>query len=205
MKQWTVTFIDAPGMSRIRGDKNRRTAHIAFVRARSELQIGGPLAMAPMQDFPGAIWTVQAETRADVERLILSDPYWGNYAKVWGDRLLRSYMLNSVIISTGNAVVCTVLGFFACYALSRFKMAGKESLFFWTITNRMAPPAVFLLPLFLLMTQVYAVGDFRLLDTRIGMILVYCTFNLPFAIWTLRPTLDGIPKELDEAAYVDGA
>jgi ABC-type glycerol-3-phosphate transport system permease component len=135
----------------------------------------------------------------------LTDPYWGNYTKVWGDRLLRSYMLNSIIISTGNAVLCTTLGFFACYALSRFKMAGKESIFFWTITNRMAPPAVFLLPLFLLMTQVYTIGEWRMLDTRIGMILVYCTFNLPFAIWTLRPTVEGIPKELDEAAFVDGA
>lgn len=76
MKQWTVTFVDDPGMSRIRGDKARRNAHIAFVRGRPELQIGGPLAMQPMQDFPGAIWTVQAETRADVERLILSDPYY---------------------------------------------------------------------------------------------------------------------------------
>jgi ABC-type glycerol-3-phosphate transport system permease component len=137
--------------------------------------------------------------------LILNDPYWGNYAQVWGDRLLRSYMVNSIIISTGNAILCTTLGFFACYALSRFNMTGKESIFFWTITNRMAPPAVFLLPLFLLMTQVYSIGEWRLLDTRIGMILVYCTFNLPFAIWTLRPTLDGIPKELDEAAFVDGA
>lgn len=137
--------------------------------------------------------------------LILSDPYWGNYAQVWGDRLLRSYMVNSIIISTGNAILCTTLGFLACYALSRFNMSGKESIFFWTITNRMAPPAVFLLPLFLLMTQVYTIGEWRLLDTRLGMILVYCTFNLPFAIWTLRPTVDGIPKELDEAAFVDGA
>ena len=137
--------------------------------------------------------------------LLVSDPFWGNDTKVWGDRLLRSYMLNSIIISSGNAVLCTSLGFFSCYALSRFNMSGKESIFFWTITNRMAPPAVFLLPLFLLMTQVYTVGEWRLLDTRIGMILVYCTFNLPFAIWTLRPTVDGIPKELDEAAFVDGA
>ena len=137
--------------------------------------------------------------------VLLSDPFWGNYTKVLGDRLIRSYMVNSLIISSGNAVLCTVLGFFACYALSRFHMSGKESVFFWTITNRMAPPAVFLLPLFLLMTQVYAVGDHNLLDTRIGMILVYCTFNLPFAIWALRPTVDGIPKELDEAALVDGA
>ena len=137
--------------------------------------------------------------------LMLRSIYWQNYLDVLNDSTLRSYMVNSLIISTGNAVLCTTLGFFACYALSRFQMSGKESIFFWTITNRMAPPAVFLLPLFLLMTQVYRVGDFTLLDTHFGMIMVYCTFNLPFAIWTLRPTVDGIPRELDEAAFVDGA
>lgn len=137
--------------------------------------------------------------------LFLSSIYWQNYVDVLNDRTLRSYMTNSLIISTGNAVLCTTLGFFACYALSRFNLGGKESIFFWTITNRMAPPAVFLLPLFLLMTQVYRIGDFSLLDTHFGMIMVYSTFNLPFAIWTLRPTVDGIPKELDEAAFVDGA
>ncbi|NDW04110.1 carbohydrate ABC transporter permease [Jiella pacifica] len=137
--------------------------------------------------------------------VILSSVYWKNYVDVLNDETLRGYMVNSLIISTGNAFLVTVLGFLACYALSRFNLGGKESIFFWTITNRMAPPAVFLLPLFLLLTQVYRFGDFTLLDTKIGMILVYCTFNLPFAIWTLRPTIDGIPKELDEAAFVDGA
>lgn len=137
--------------------------------------------------------------------VILTSFYWQNYVDVLSDPTLRGYMMNSLIISSGNAVLVTTLGFFACYALSRFDMAGKESVFFWTITNRMAPPAVFLLPLFLLLTQVYRIGDFSLADTRIGMILVYCTFNLPFAIWTLRPTIEGIPKELDEAAFVDGA
>lgn len=137
--------------------------------------------------------------------IILTKFYWQNYIDVLNDRTLRSYMMNSLIISSGNAVLCTILGFMTCYALSRFNLPGKESIFFWTITNRMAPPAVFLLPMFLLLTQVYKIGDFSLADTRIGMILVYCTFNLPFAIWTLRPTIDGIPKELDEAAYVDGA
>ncbi len=137
--------------------------------------------------------------------VILTKFYWKNYIDVLNDRTLRGYMVNSLVISTGNAVLCTLLGFLTCYALSRFNLPGKESIFFWTITNRMAPPAVFLLPLFLLLTQVYKIGDFSLADSRIGMILVYCTFNLPFAIWTLRPTVDGIPKELDEAAYVDGA
>ena len=72
----------------------------------------------------------------------------------------------------------------ARYALSRFELAGKENIFFWTITNRMAPAAVFLLPFFLLFTQVFMIGDWKLYDTRIGLILLYCTFNLPFAIWT---------------------
>lgn len=137
--------------------------------------------------------------------VILDTVIWDNYLKVINNSTIRGYMLNSLIISSGNAVLVTILGFLACYALTRFDFAGKESIFFWTITNRMAPPAVFLLPLFLLLTQVYRIGDFKLADTRTGMILVYCTFNLPFAIWTLRPTLDAIPKELDEAAYVDGA
>ena len=133
------------------------------------------------------------------------DLYWKNYTDVLNDRTLRGYMINSLVISSGNAILCTTLGFLACYALSRFDLPGKESVFFWTLSIRMAPPAVFLLPLYLLMTQIYTIGDFKLADTRIGMILVYCTFNLPFAIWTLRPTLDAIPKELDEAAFVDGA
>lgn len=137
--------------------------------------------------------------------LILDQAFWGNYAKVLTDDTLRRYMINSVIISSGNALLVTVLAFMACYALSRYELAGKENIFFWTITNRMAPAAVFLLPFFLLFTQVFVIGEFRLYDSRIGMILLYCTFNLPFAIWTLRPTIDGIPKELDEAATVDGA
>lgn len=137
--------------------------------------------------------------------VFLDNIYWKNYAKVLTNETLQRYMLNSVIISTGNAFLVTILAFMSCYALSRFDLGGKENIFFWTITNRMAPAAVFLLPLFLLYTQVFKIGDYKLYDTRTGMILLYCTFNLPFAIWTLRPTIDAIPKELDEAATMDGA
>ena len=136
--------------------------------------------------------------------VILDTIYWKNYVNVLGNETLQRYMMNSIIISTCNAFLVTTLAFMACYALSRFDLGGKENIFFWTITNRMAPAAVFLLPFFLLFTQVFTFGDWKLYDTKIGMILLYCTFNLPFAIWTLRPTIDGIPKELDEAATVDG-
>jgi len=76
MTRWTVTFQDAPEMTKIRADKARRDAHIAYVRGRPGLQIGGTLALRPQQDFPGAIWTVEAETRAQVERLVVKDPYY---------------------------------------------------------------------------------------------------------------------------------
>ena len=137
--------------------------------------------------------------------VFLDTVYWRNYTEVLGDETLRRYMTNSIIVATSNSILCSVLAFMACYALSRFDLPGKENIFFWTITNRMAPAAVFLLPFFLLFTKVFVIGDWKLYDTRIGLILLYCTFNLPFAIWTLRPTIDGIPKELDEAATVDGA
>ncbi len=137
--------------------------------------------------------------------ILLDGFYWKNYQTVLNDETLRRYMMNSIIIATGNAVLVCILAFMACYALSRYDLGGKENIFFWTITNRMAPAAVFLLPFFLLFTKVFVIGPFKLYDTRIGLILLYCTFNLPFAIWTLRPTMDGIPRELDEAATVDGA
>ncbi|MHA7774724.1 carbohydrate ABC transporter permease [Roseibium sp. M-1] len=130
---------------------------------------------------------------------------WENYALVLGNPVFRKYMVNSLIVASSNAVLVSVLALLAAYAMSRYKLPGKDNIFFWVLTNRMAPPAVFLLPLFLLYTTVFVIGDWSLFDTRIGLILLYCVFNLPFAFWLLQGMVDGIPKELDEAAYVDGA
>ncbi len=76
MPKFTVTFQDAPEVAALRRDPARRAAHIAFVRGEAGLQIGGVLAMRPMQDFPGAIWTVEAASRGDVMRLLQRDPYF---------------------------------------------------------------------------------------------------------------------------------
>jgi ABC-type glycerol-3-phosphate transport system permease component len=130
--------------------------------------------------------------------------HWDNYLNVIGNPTIRGYMINSLIVATSNAALVTVLALLATFALSRFKLGGQDSIFFWTITNRMAPAAVFLLPLFLLFTQVFVIGNWRLYDTKLGLILLYCVFNLPFAIWLLKGMIDGIPRELDEAAMLDG-
>lgn len=154
------------------------------------------------------MFVISAKSRAELfgrPSFILDSIYWQNYIETLNNPTFQKYMLNSIVVATSNSFLVTTLALMATYALSRFPLVGKENIFFWTITNRMAPPAVFLLPLFLLYTQAFSIGEWRLYDTRLGLILLYCVFNLPFAIWILRNIIDGIPKELDEAALVDGA
>jgi len=153
------------------------------------------------------MFVVSAKSRVELfgaPNFIIRSFFVENYTATLTNPTFQRYMINSIIISTSNALLVTTLALLATYALSRYRLVGKENIFFWTITNRMAPPAVFLLPLFLLITQTFAIGSFSLYDTRIGLVLLYCVFNLPFAIWTLRGIIDAIPKELDEAAMVDG-
>ena len=154
------------------------------------------------------MFVVSAKSRVELfgrPTFIIRSFFSENYTKTLTDPMFQGYMINSIVVATSNALLVTALALLATYALSRFRLVGSDNIFFWTITNRMAPPAVFLLPLFLLYTQSFAIGDWKLYDTRLGLILLYCVFNLPFAIWMLKGIVDGIPKELDEAAMVDGA
>ena len=128
-----------------------------------------------------------------------------NYTHVLTDATFQGYMVNSLVVSTSNAVLVIVLALLATYSLSRYKLVGRDNIFFWLITNRMAPPAAFLLPLFIMFTKTFRIGNWTLYDTQIGLILLYCVFNLPFAIWLLKGVVDGIPIELDDAAMIDGA
>lgn len=154
------------------------------------------------------MFVVSAKSRVELfgkPNFLIEKFFTANYINILTDTTFQGYMLNSIIVATSNAFLVTVLALLATYALSRYPLLGKDNIFFWTITNRMAPPAVFLLPLFLLYTQAFALGDWSLFDTRLGLILLYCVFNLPFAIWLLKGMIDAIPVELDEAAMLDGA
>jgi ABC-type glycerol-3-phosphate transport system permease component len=153
------------------------------------------------------MFVVSMRPRVDLysKSFLIDAVYWNNYKAVLADPTFLQYLGNSLIVATGNAALVCVLGLLAAFGLSRYRIAGGDSVFFWLITNRMAPPAVFLLPLFLLFTKWFAFGDWMMFDTKLGLILLYCVFNLPFAIWLLKGMLDGIPVELDEAARIDGA
>jgi glycerol transport system permease protein len=97
-----------------------------------------------------------------------------------------------------NTVASIALALPAAYAFSRYRFLGDKHLFFWLLSNRMAPAAVFALPFF----QLYsAVGLF---DTHIAVALAHCLFNVPLAVWILEGFMSGVPRELDELAFVDG-
>jgi glycerol transport system permease protein len=150
---------------------------------------------------------VSARTRVELfgnPTLFEDSFYTPNFSRPFSTTF-RSYLSNSLIVATSNALLVTTLALLASYSLSRWRLRGSDNIFFWTITNRMAPPAAFLLPIFLLFTRVFRFGDWTAFDTRIGLIFVYCVFNLPFAFWLMKSIIDSIPEELDEAAMVDGA
>ena len=86
----------------------------------------------------------------------------------------------------------------AAYAFSRYRFLGDKHLFFWLLSNRMAPPAVFALPFFNLYS---AIGLF---DTPWAVALAHCIFNVPLAVWILEGFMSGVPREIDETAFLDG-
>ncbi len=107
-------------------------------------------------------------------------------------------LLNSIIIGGGSTVLAVGLGTFSAYAFSRFNIAGKDDLLFFILSTRMLPPVVVVIPIYLMYS---ALG---LRDTHFGLILLYTTFNVSFAVWLMKGFIDEIPKEYEDAALVDG-
>jgi multiple sugar transport system permease protein len=105
---------------------------------------------------------------------------------------------NSLIIAITTTAIALLLGTPAAYAIARFEFKGKKDLWFWFITNRMLSPIVLALPFFIL------ARNLKLLDTQIVLIMIYLTFNVPIVIWICADQFRNIPKELDEAATLEG-
>ena len=121
-----------------------------------------------------------------------------NYTVIFTDPSWYSGYINSIIYVVMNTVISLLVALPAAYAFSRYRFVGDKHLFFWLLTNRMAPPAVFALPFF----QLYSA--FGLIDTHLAVALAHCLFNVPLAVWILEGFMSGVPKEVDETAYIDG-
>ena len=121
-----------------------------------------------------------------------------NYIKIFTDRTWYQGYINSISYVIMNTAISVTAALPAAYAFSRYKFLGDKHVFFWLLTNRMAPPAIFALPFF----QLYSASG--LFDTHLAVALAHCLFNIPLAVWILEGFMSGVPRELDETAYVDG-
>lgn len=105
----------------------------------------------------------------------------------------------SLIVATGTAALCVLLGSTGAYALARFPLHGKPHVSFWIISNRMLPPVVLAIPMFILS------GWIHLYDNPIILILVYTSANVPIVVWIMTSFFQGLPREIEEAALLDGS
>lgn len=181
--------MSSPSQSRRRRSR-RRAAHLLV------------LALVAIIMFP-FLWLLQMSVRLDEDIFafpprLLSTPTAAHYVALWDSAFPRSFW-NSGVTSLGSTLLAMVIGVPAAFALSRARFRSERSISLWILATRMAPPIAFTLPYFL------AYRHLELLDTRLGLVIIYLTFNLSLVIWMMRTFFDATPRSLDEAASIDGA
>jgi multiple sugar transport system permease protein len=128
----------------------------------------------------------------------LFTPILANYRYVLNNIPFLQYLTNSLVIAIGTTVGSLVLGVLAGYGFARYRFRGSDAVRFLVLVTRMAPRLVLVVPYFLIMQKV------GLLDTYTGLLIAYISFALPFSIWLLIGFFMDVPKEIEEAAMIDG-
>jgi multiple sugar transport system permease protein len=134
----------------------------------------------------------------------LLHPTLSAFGRMWDGIDFEHYLANSIVVCTGAAALATAFASFAGYALARFRFRGDRAYGLTVIGTQLIPGSLFLLPVFLGFVWLAQNTPIDLLDTRIGLILVYTAFFTPLAIFFMRAFFQAIPRELEEAALVDG-
>jgi multiple sugar transport system permease protein len=158
------------------------------------------IALAPVY------WMLTISLKSEVEQFAVP-PRWFSftptlfhYREAFVERSFGQYLLTSAIVAVLSTICAMLLGTLAAYALARFRFPRRldTRLSLWILSTRMFPPIVTAVPLFLMMR------DVRLLNTKASLVIVYTAFNLPFVVWMMRGFFREIPREIEEAAMVDG-
>jgi len=127
------------------------------------------------------------------------------FVDIWRTIPLARYFSNSVIVSVSAAAFSVLIAIFASYAISRWDFRGRQLFRITVLSTQMFPGILFLLPLYLIFVNIGQTTGIALQGSRVGLIITYLTFSLPFSIWMLVGYFETIPRGLDEAARVDGA
>jgi N-acetylglucosamine transport system permease protein len=156
------------------------------------------------------LWTVMSSFKTVAQ--IATDP-WGlpndglkveNYSKAWTVSGIGDYFVNSLIVCAGTMAVLLPVAAMASYVIARYKFWGREALFGGFMGGMMVPQFLFIVPLYVLLTRIQMGTGVRLLDSHLGLVLVYIAFSLPFTVFVLTGFFQGLPEELAEAARLDG-
>jgi multiple sugar transport system permease protein len=134
----------------------------------------------------------------------LLHPTLSAFGRMWDSIDFERYLVNSLVVCTGAAALATAFASSAGYALARFRFRGARAYGLTVIGTQLIPGSLFLLPVFLGFVWLGRNTPLDLLDTRAGLILVYTAFFTPLAILFMRAFFQAIPRELEEAALVDG-
>lgn len=127
------------------------------------------------------------------------------FIDMWTTVPLGQYFINSLVVCTVATVFSLIIATFAAYGVSRWNFKGKSTFTTAVLSTQMFPGVLFLLPLFLIFTNLGNALGIQLVGSWTGLIITYLTFTLPFSIWMLAGYFETIPRELDEAAMVDGS
>lgn len=154
------------------------------------------------------IWLVAASLQTDGQLSTgaynLLEPTFTAFGRMWKTVDFERYMVNSLIICTAAALCATAFASCAGYALARFKFRGATGLSLGVVGTQLIPGSLFLLPVFMGFVWLKQNTPVALFDTHVGMILVYTAFFTPVAIYFMRYFFAAIPRDLEEAAMVDG-
>jgi multiple sugar transport system permease protein len=150
------------------------------------------------------LWMVSTAFKSN-EEVMISPPVWipnnptiESFIRIWRDYPFADYFLNSVYIVVASTIISLVFSALAGYGASRFKFPGKGAFLTFLLVTQMFPSIMLLIPFYKVLKT------FGLIDTHEGLIVVYISFAIPFCTWMMLGFFQGIPKELDEAAMIDG-
>jgi arabinogalactan oligomer / maltooligosaccharide transport system permease protein len=177
--------------------QGRRRSTLASVGLHATLLAAVFVALFPVAwVFLSSLKPRQEIQRSTIE--LFNSPSLDNYKAVLLDTNFPTWFLNSVVVAAFTMVIGISMSATAGYALSRFNFAGKRGLMWVFLLTQMFPVAILIVPIYTIMATL------GLIDTKASLIIAYCTVAVPFCAWMLRGYFDTIPKELDEAAALDG-
>lgn len=126
------------------------------------------------------------------------------YIQMWSTIPLADYLVNSLIVCISSTALALTIAIFAAFSIARLKWRGQRAFSLLVLSTQMFPGILFLLPLFLIFTQIQRTIGLQLNGSYLGLIITYMTFSVPFATWMLMGFFASIPEELEEAAMIDG-